>query len=446
MLYVNYLLSMLRLKMKVTVPFFSIFLSILLSYSVLAKPLDEYCVSKLTPKQAQFQKEDSRLDELVQNNFGYERPSTTATFFRDKERFSIKTNGFYLQLNKEGEEKVIQKINISLKPDDRIDYIFITENKWLFIHADYSNYIIELNNPEKSFNLENITKIPFYNDEDCNAFERWFYGGCRVNQIYHSKTLDRAIISGYYPEKDNRIGTAVEIVAGKIQTIASLDEKFVIAADVPKYNGLILRAGLNEALFYDGSKITKLKLDIPKKRFSGEYPIWEVRKVDTYRESQKKSDSRRIYITNVQFGNKDPKFVIEVKKEAEIYTKKIPFAANIDLQDISQAFLSFPDDSRKWGATSNSILFEISGKYKTVLKIPKHHYIPHQLRTIPHNREILKGKRISLDEPAIVFDVVHEKTEAFQSYYIKKVSSPTDCDVILDPESPVELPVIKLSK
>ena len=351
-----------------------------------------------------------------------------------------------MQLNKEGEEKVIQTINISLKPDDRIDYIFITENKWLFIHADYSNYIIELNNSEKSFNLENITKIPFYNDEDCNAFKRWFYGGCRVNQIYHSKTLDRAIISGYYPEKDNRIGTAVEIVAGKIQTIASLDEKFVIAADVPKYNGLILRAGLNEALFYDGSKITKLKLDIPKKRFSGEYPIWEVRKVDTYRESQKKSDSRRIYITNVQFGNKDPKFVIEVKKEAEIYTKKIPFAANIDLQDISQAFLSFPDDSRKWGATSNSILFEVEGKYKTVLKIPKHHYIPSSLRTIPHNREILKGKRISLDEPAIVFDVVHEKTEAFQSYYIKKVSSPTDCDVILYPESPVELPVIKLSK
>ena len=350
--------------MKVTVPFFSIFLSILLSYSVLAKPLDEYCVSKLTPKQAQFQKEDSRLDELVQNNFGYERPSTTATFFRDKERFSIKTDGFDLQLNKEGEEKVIQTINISLKPDDRIDYIFITENKWLFIHADYSNYIIELNNSEKSFNLENITKIPFYNDEDCNAFKRWFYGGCRVNQIYHSKTLDRAIISGYYPEKDNRIGTAVEIVAGKIQTIASLDEKFVIAADVPKYNGLILRAGLNEALFYDGSKITKLKLDIPKKRFSGEYPIWEVRKVDTYRESQKKSDSRRIYITNVQFGNKDPKFVIEVKKEAEIYTKKIPFAANIDLQDISQAFLSFPTILVNGGQQAIVYFLKLKGSIK----------------------------------------------------------------------------------
>lgn len=73
--------------------------------------------------------------------------------------------------------------------------------------------------------------------------------------------------------------------------------------------------------------------------------------------------------------------------------------------------------------------------------IPGSFYIPSSLRTIPHIREILKGKRISLDEPAIVFDVVHEKTEAFQSFYIKKVSSPSDCDVILDPENPVELPV-----
>ena len=442
MLFINYFSYRLRSKLNSIIPCSSILLSILFSNNVLTKTLDGYCISKLTPEQAQFKKRNSESDKLVQRNIYDEKPSTTATFFKDGEKFIVETDGFYLQIKKEGEDKIIQEITNFLKPDDRINYIFITENNWLFIHADYNNYMIELNNPEKTFNLENITKILFYNDENCNRFERWFYGGCRVNQIYHSKTLDRAIISGYYPEKDNRIGTAVEIVAGEIKTITSLQEDFVVAADVPKYNGVILRAGINKALFYDGNRITELKLDIPKKRFSGQYPIWKVRKVNSYGEGEQENITQRIYITNVQFGNEDPKFVIEVKKEAEVYTKKIPFAANIDLQDISQAFLSFANDTRKWGATSNSILFEISGKYQTVLKIPKHHYIPHQLRTPDHIRqEITEGKQIALDEPAIVFDVVHEKTKAFQGYYIKKVFSPSDCDVILDPENPVELPV-----
>lgn len=147
--------------------------------------------------------------------------------------------------------------------------------------------MLELNTSLPTVSLGEVIKIPFYG-EKCNKFKKWLQGGCHVSLIHQSKTLDRAIISGYHPTDSGQKWTAIEIVAGEIKTIASLKENFVVETDVPEYNGTILRTGLNEALFYDGSKITKLKLDIPKKRFSGEYPIWEVRKVDTYRESQKK--------------------------------------------------------------------------------------------------------------------------------------------------------------
>ncbi len=439
--FIYYFSSILRLKFKLLTPFFSILLAICFSNNAIAKPLDGYCVSKLTPEQARLKKRDTEFNKLVQKNNYDEEPSTTATFFRNGEKFIVETNGFYLQLKKEGEEKVIQKIINFLKAEDRIKYIFITENNWLFIHADYNNYMMELNNPELTFNLEKIIKIPFYG-ENCNRFERWLEGGCRVSFISHSKTLDRAIISGYHPTDTGLKWTAIEILAGKIKTITSLKERFVVEADVPKYNGAILRARLNRALFYDGHKITELELDLPKKRFSGQYPTWQVRKVDSYRESEQNQTNERIYITNLSFNSKHLNFVIEVKKEADIYTKTIPFAANVDNQNITQAFLSFPDDPRKWGATSNSILFEISGKYQTVLKIPKSYYIPRYLRTLDRVRQqAIEGKKMALDEPAIVFDVVHKKTESSETYYVKKNTSSGQCEILLDPDNPLELTV-----
>lgn len=442
MISINRFLFLLRLNFKLLTPYFLVLLAISFSHNAIAKPLSEYCVSKLKPEQTRFESKDNESKVSILNSAYRQRPSRKASFSKNGEKFTIETNGFYLQLKREGEEKVIQEIiNNLLKPDDRMKYIFITENNWLFIHSDYNNYMIELDNPEKTFKLENLIKIPFDNDKNCNRFERWFYGGCPVNLIYHSQTLDRAIIPDYYPKESNQEGTAVEIVAGKIKIINSLDEKFVIAADLPEFGGIILRASLNRALFYDGNKITELELDLPRKRFSGQYPIWKVRKIGDYGEGKENETNERIYITNLRFSSEKLNFVIEVKKEAKIYTKKIPFAANVDTQNLSQAFLSFPGEYRKWGTTKNSIIFEISGKYQTILKIPESYYIPYQLRTIPHIREMRKGKKVSLDEPAIVFDVVHRENESSTAYYVKKISSSATCDVMLDPDNPVELPV-----
>ena len=128
----------------------------------------------------------------------------------------------------------------------------------------------------------------------CNRWHRWFNGGCPVSIIYHSQTLGRAIITGYYLTDSGHKWTTVEIVAGEIKVLESPKPIGNIAADLSNYNGAILRGRLNEALFYDGNQITELELELSRKQFSGQYPIWKVRKIRDYVGGKESETNERI--------------------------------------------------------------------------------------------------------------------------------------------------------
>jgi len=439
MLIINYFSHTKRSNIKLII-FFLIFIFISIFNNAQAKNIGEYCVSKLTPEQAQFEKANSDYDELIQRDILKERPSRTATFIKNETQFVVETNGLSLRLRKEGDEKVIQEVTNFVKKDDAIRYLFITQDNWLFINSAYNNYMVDLNTPRPTLGDGEPTKIPAFYGGKCGKLKSWWNGGgCVVSSLYHSKSLGRAIISGYYSTNSGQKWTTVEILGGEIKTVLSPKKIFTVKADIPQYNGAILRGLSNEALFYDGKKVTELNLHIPKKRFSNTYPSWTVRVINKYEKKSKGKIGQRIYLTNILLGDETPRFVTEIKKKAEPYTTKIPFSKEIEHEHLYQAFLSFPGDFRNWGTTKNSILFELEGKYKTVLLISKSFYIPSSLRTIPHIREIMKGNKNSIGEPGIVFDVINKKTEAFQTYYIKKMLSSDNCDVMLDPDNPVEL-------
>ena len=246
----------------------------------------------------------------------------------------------------------------------------------------------------------------------CNVFFR-FFGCTRQTFFSYSPTLDRVFFQGYRPTTWGGGFVHLEISEEGTKSVPSELVNSGFAEDIPTLNGVLFAGHANEALFYDGNKITN---------FSQYFPNQNDAYLSNLRWYFTETSNERFFLVVDFVNSKKEPFLMELEPEANFTLIDVP-------KDFRNTFLklfALPNDSRIWGITRNNVLAEVEGKLQKVLTVSSPLYI------------VAPGFDRSVDE-SILFEIRSEDTESTTDYFLREVSPTANCEIMLDEEQPILL-------
>lgn len=418
MFFCNYFYRQFKLRRQLFILRLLIVLTFGISHSAVASPLNSYCISKIKPKQSQSGIQNNSKNQVLQT---LEQPITIS---KDSEKFIIEKGGKGIELKRQKDNKTIVQLDF-LQKDEWISYAYLTKDNWLFIHADYNNYMTNLNLDIAELKFKRPSKLPEVYQNKCSRFDKWLFGGCPVSLLNYSPTLDRVFLSGYHPTSSAQEWVTMEIVAGKAKILSSPKTINSFRADLPKFKGVIFEGSSKEVLFYNGSTVTELPVDFPKRWFWSKNPDWRIEGLSdiTYNLSTD-TPNGRIFIGSL-YTAITPKFLFELKTGTSLTPIPLPEEL-VRENNIGLSLAKLPNDPRLWAIMGNNILAEINGKLKTVITAPKSY--------------IVIAWSQSLSDSTISFQVAQRNnTKSLTTYYIKHASKEAKCEAMLDLEKPLLL-------
>ena len=276
---------------------------------------------------------------------------------------------------------------------------------------------VEPKKPEKAFTQppvpphlsRKLNDLPELYRKSCNAFSRFFDACTRETLFYYSPTLERVFFQGYHPTTWGGGFVHLEISEEETKSVPSELVNSGFAEDIPALNGVLFAGHANEALFYDGDKITNLSQYFPEPK-------------SKYRWNFRKTSENRFFLIDIGTKPSGSLQVLEIEPGLNLEPIPVPD----DVKNTWLDLLSLPNDSRIWGITRNNILAEVEEKLQKVLTVSSPLYI------------VIPGFIKPVDE-SILFEVRSEDTESITNYFLREVSPTANCEIMLDEEQPVLL-------
>jgi hypothetical protein len=185
-------------------------------------------------------------------------------------------------------------------------------------------------------------------------------------------------------------------------------------ADVPQLKGALFRGVSDEALFYDGLKVTML--------IKGSSAQWWLNNRRLNWHAINISSVRRTFLTNIVYLGTN-NFFMELKPGLVL----TPISAPSELNESWLSFYSHIQDSRLWVVTRDRVVMEVKDSLHTVLKVEKPSFI-----------DGYKGIGQASDG-TLAFTVNNSKTKSSTQYFIVKSSPKAQCKATLNINNPILL-------
>ena len=257
--------------------------------------------------------------------------------------------------------------------------------------------------------IGSVDNLPELYQKPCNAFYR-FFDACTRNTFFsYSPTLERVFFQGYRPTTWRGGFVHLEISEEETKFVPSELINSGFAEDIPALNGVLFASHANEALFYDGDKITNLSQYFPEPK-------------SKYQWNFRKTSENRFFLIDIGTKPSGSLQVLEIEPGPNLEPIPVPD----DVKNTWLDLLSLPNDSRIWGITRNNVLAEVEGRLQKVLTVSSPLYI------------VIPGFVKPVDE-SILFEIRSEDTESITNYFLKIASPTANCEIMLDEEQPVLL-------
>lgn len=370
--------------------------TILFMPSTLAKSLDEYCVSRIGQKP---------------------KPTKVASYAdKNQKQITIRTASGLYDVSIEHSDLVLTQKGSSARLSDVkvppynyspiIESITLTKNQWLWADGFEIDYMIAVNTSATLPTFGKPTLFPKIFSHPCSMLSD-FFGSCLRAQGIYSKTLGRAFVEGH---RVNFFGfsepVSFEMMEGTVKPLPKPLQGARFVTDVPQLKGALFRGAFDEALFYDGLKVTTLIKGSSAQRLDDSRPNWYVTNIDSV---------RRIFLTNIAYLGSN-NFFMELKPGLILTPISVPDGLN----ESWLFFYSHIQDSRLWGVTRHRVVTEVKDSLHTVLKVEKPSFIDGP-----------KGIGQALDG-TLTFTVKNPINKSSTQYFIVKASPTAQCKVNLN--------------
>jgi hypothetical protein len=370
--------------------------TILFMPSTLAKSLDEYCVSRIGQKQ-----EPTKVASYADKNQKQVTVRTASGLF------DISIDHSDLVLKRKGSSVKLSEVKAppySYSPI--IESIALTKDQWLWADGFEIDYMVEVNTNTTLPTFGKPTLFPKIYSHPCSMLANFF--GCLRAQGTYSKTLGRAFVEGHrvnffgFPEP-----VSFEMMQGTVKPLPKPLQGARFVADVPQLKGALFRGVSDEALFYDGLKVTML--------IKGSSAQWWLNNRRLNWHAINISSVRRTFLTNIVYLGTN-NFFMELKPGLVL----TPIAAPDELNESWLFFYSHIQDSRLWGVTRYRVVTEVKNSLHTVLKVEKPFFID--------------GPRGigQASDGTLAFTVNNSKTKSSTQYFIVKSSPKAQCKATLN--------------
>jgi hypothetical protein len=374
--------------------------TILFMPSTLAKSLDEYCVSRIGQKP---------------------KPTKVVSYAdKNQKQVTIRTaSGLYdvsidhsdLVLTRKGSSTRLSEVKVPpYNYSPIIESITLTKNQWLWADGFEIDYMIAVNTSATLPTFGKPTLFPKIFSHPCSMFSD-FFGSCLLAQGIYSKTLERAFVEGH---RVNFFGfsepVSFEMMEGTVKPLPKPLQGARFVADVPQLKGALFRGAFDEALFYDGLKVTTLIKGSSAQRTDNSIPNWYWITLS----------DQRTYLTNFDYIVNN-KFLMELKIGPALKSIDIPD----ELNKGGLKFFSHKQDSRLWGIGLYKVVAERRGRLHTLIKINEPSFI-----------DSLKGTGQALDG-TLSFTVKNPKTKSSTQYFVAKNSPKSQCKTTLNFNKPI---------
>ena len=395
-----------------------VFLSISISSNAFANSENRYCISVTEPVA-----EAEETVEYSEKNKNYLPKIINSFSLSQKYKINVIEEKHIKLIDRE-DSQIISSLNIPLEEQEYIEVAFIMENNLLFLSTTYENYIVEIDSNTSVFKWEESTKLTRYYTKKCSGFRKWLEGNCGVGAFVYSPTLNSVFLSGYSDLGLIQRWKSIEINVntGEIKPILPPKPIRPGLTDLATFNGVLFIGFNDEIIFYDGNNFEKISLYLDKKKlkYLDYYRLIKISNVPNLKNLIKE----RIFVTDLIHGKETPGTLIEIKSNLSQTPILVP--KGLDRKNILKRFTYLPEDLRLLMITKNSILFEMSDEYKTLLSISQ----PYQIPTYVSYKKYTE---------AIPFDIVNKQNKLLTTFYIKRVSSNANCKLLLDPNKPTVL-------
>jgi hypothetical protein len=376
--------------------------TILFIPSALAKSLDEYCVSRIGKK-----------PEPTKFDFSADVKLKQITIHTAGGLFDVLIDRSYLVLRREGDIAKLAEVKVPQSEFTNIDSLTLTKRRWLWVDGHEIDYMVELNTNGALPTFGTPIAFPEIFSKPCSMFSI-FFANCLRSQSVYSSTLDRAFIEGH---RINFFGlpepVSFEMIKGIVKPSPKLLQGARFITDVPQLKGTLFRGAFDEALFYDGFKITTLIKGSSAQRLDNSRPNWYVTNIDSV---------RRTFLTNIAYLGSN-NFFMELKPGLVLTPISVPDGLN----ESWLFFYSHIQDSRLWGVTRHRVVTEVKDSLHTVLKVEKPSFIDGP-----------KSIGQALDG-TLAFTVNNSQTKSSTQYFIVKSSPKVQCKATLDINKPILL-------
>jgi hypothetical protein len=372
--------------------------------STLAESLSEYCVTQVNQKT-----EPTKVDSYSR------RTEPQLTIPTAHGAFQVETERARLILKREDSSTPLAQVLVPQVEFKRIRSLSLTKRQWLWVEGAEIAYMVPLNLTSTPPTFGIPVTFPKISPNPCALW--WeFFGPCLRAESFYSPTLDRAFTAGH---RVNFFGlpelTAYEMIEGKAKELPATLQRAKFLVDIPKLKGALFRGFSDEALFYDGSRVTMLLGAFPPSSTKDTTPKWHILRA---------AATQRTFLTNLGFLNQPSYFL----KELIAGPRLIPISFSPEIEGSWLSLISKPSNPRLWGLSRYAVVTSVKGSLKPVIKVKEPFYID-----TSNNLEQEKNGTLE-------FDLRHLKTgSTIISYSITKTFSPTQCKTVLSDKNPILL-------
>ncbi|MGL5794314.1 MAG: hypothetical protein ACRC06_07870 [Waterburya sp.] len=383
----------------------TILITLATTQTAVAETFSQYCIS---------QKRETNVSKKLQESSLIEDLPPPVTLLQNDQTFTIAvdpTNNLTLLLQPENKQQTTEEIALPVEEGGSIVKLVLGKDNWLWVDRTVIDYLIEVKVKGKTAYFNPPIELPELHTEPCSLIKK-ILRKCEIprNSDY-SPTLNRAFVSGYRHQGWGRKKYRhFEFILGEEKPVPEALAKADFVADIPQWHGALFREPSGEALVYDGTTITNVSDGFLRLEGGDKFKDWDVQTTLSGRSFLGKFFDR--------FPD-DPLFLLEAQKKPHF--KPIYLPSQLEYGWLKVFTMPSDPQSNLWIITKNKILTEVNQKIKIVANIPasSNIYDPDSVR--------------QLADGTILFIIKNETIKSSSNYFLRKFSSPEDCDIMFKP-------------
>lgn len=217
--------------------------------------------------------------------------------------FHIKIDHSYLNLI-DHRQTVLSRVPATQYEYGGLSDLALMKNGWLWIDGDETDYVAHVDFTKMPPAISQPVKLSELTQSPSSKKQVFFQEYVPAQGVY-SASLDRVFVTGH---RTTFLGgpdpVALEFVDGQITSLPPQLNEAEFLADIEKPKGVIFRGRHQEALFYDGVRVTSLLNGHVARQADGNYGSWIV---------HQQPRLGKTFLSNMLLPTADKKFLLEIK-------------------------------------------------------------------------------------------------------------------------------------